>query len=113
MLTESVEIGIPRGSGANVVATFARLFENFIARVLDSDRRFFALGRGHGKNRVKRTVFFPAFLDELQALSLVIEYSRDAQIREQSKLHDPLAGHKRLEADGGAAEQVAVLGDDG
>src|SRR6202167_4018846 len=112
-LAKSVQVGIPRGARADVETPFARFFQDLIARVLDTDRLFFAKWRRLGKYGVKRTVLFAALLNEIKILTLLIRDSRDSKIGQQTKLKHSLSGDQRRKADGGSAEQMPVLRNDG
>src|SRR5258708_30866700 len=69
--------------------------------------------RGGRKYRVKRTVFFAAFLNEIKIFAPLVGNPSDAEIRQQTKFKHSFACHKRLEGDGGAAEEMLIFSDDG
>src|SRR5258708_36597016 len=104
VFSKSIEVGIPGGSGPHVIASVPCLRQDLVPFVLHSDGGFFAGFRRFGENGVKGPIFFSAFLNVIEIVSLFINDPRDPQVRQQSKLENPLAGDQWLEGDDGSAE---------
>src|ERR1019366_8896447 len=107
---ESVEVGIPGGSGSHVETSLARLLQDLVACVFYGDDVVFAGLRRLRKDGLKRTVLFSAFLNKLEILPLIISDPRNPQIGKKSKLEDSLPAKQWREGNGRGAEQMPVLG---
>src|SRR5271154_7454773 len=104
---------MPRFPRADVIASVAGVGQHLAAAIINSDGIFLTDRWSLIENGVERAVFFSTFLNEMEILAIRAGDAHDAQIGEQHEFEHAFTRDQRRKRNGGAAEQMTILGDHG